>query len=224
MGQHSHDPSRWGLQAQASQFTPRLCNQLRPVREETAKGGGNRTELRPPFVAVSRWTMPVMPEAESYPFQQAIFLTGCLVSSLWLQSSSPPGKCRPLAWLYRVRLGRLDECLRLAEDGLEVEEEGTASLTAATHPAAAEPEPQSATVLGPWNVGKLDPRLVKALTVIGFALPVVVYVVFLLHYQVNAIWQDQWDDVPVIRQSFLHFPDWSSLWVQHVDNRSSSPI
>ena len=44
--------------------------------------------------------------------------------------------------------------------------------------------------------------MVKALTVVGFALPVVVYLVFLQHYQVNAMWQDQWDDVPVIRQSF----------------------
>jgi hypothetical protein len=65
--------------------------------------------------------------------------------------------------------------------------------------------------------------VVKALTLFGFALPVVVYILFLQHYQVNAMWQDQWDDVPVIRQSFLHFPDWSSLWVQHVDNRVFFP-
>ena len=37
------------------------------------------------------------------------------------------------------------------------------------------------------------------------------------------MWQDQWDDVPVIRQSFVHFPDWSSLWAQHVDNRILFP-
>jgi hypothetical protein len=83
--------------------------------------------------------------------------------------------------------------------------------------------PTESTSLGPWQVGKLDPRVVKVLTVIGFAVPVAVYIVFLQHYQVNSMWQDQWDDVPVIRQSFLHFPDWSSLWAQHVDNRVFFP-
>ena len=39
----------------------------------------------------------------------------------------------------------------------------------------------------------------------------------------NAMWQDQWDDVPIISQSFHHFPSWSSLWVQHVDNRIFFP-
>ena len=83
--------------------------------------------------------------------------------------------------------------------------------------------PVKSTSLGPWKVGNLDPRVVKVLTVVGFAVPVVVYIVFLQHYQVNAMWQDQWDDVPVIRQSFINFPDWSSLWVQHVDNRIFFP-
>ena len=70
-----------------------------------------------------------------------------------------------------------------------------------------------------WNVGGLDPRLVKALTVLGFALPVLGYILLVQHYQVNAIWQDQWDDVVVIR----HFPQWSSLWNQHTDNRVLFP-
>ncbi len=99
----------------------------------------------------------------------------------------------------------------------------TSSVADGTLSAPMKPKSQSAAGLGPWEVGNLDPRMVKALTAIGFALPVVMYIVFLQHYQVNAMWQDQWDDVPVIRQSFLHFPDWSSLWVQHVDNRVFFP-
>ena len=83
--------------------------------------------------------------------------------------------------------------------------------------------PEESTRLGPWRIGGLDPRLVKVLTVVGFAVPVAVYIIFLQHYSVNAMWQDQWDDVPVIRQSFVHFPDWSSLWLQHVDNRILFP-
>jgi uncharacterized membrane protein HdeD (DUF308 family) len=83
--------------------------------------------------------------------------------------------------------------------------------------------PQESTAFGPWTIGSLDPRIVKFLTMVGFAVPVVMYIVFLQHYSVNAMWQDQWDDVPVIRQSFGHFPDWSSLWLQHVDNRILFP-
>ena len=107
--------------------------------------------------------------------------------------------------------------------GYEVGEQDPSSVAAGSLPAPAKHKTRSAAGLGPWDVGKLDSRVVKALTVVGFALPVVAYIVFLQHYQVNAMWQDQWDDVPVIRQSFLHFPDWSSLWVQHVDNRILFP-
>ena len=83
--------------------------------------------------------------------------------------------------------------------------------------------PKESTGLGPWTIGSLDSRVVKILTAAGFAVPAVVYIIFLQHYTVNAMWQDQWDDVPVIRQSFVHFPDWSSLWLQHVDNRILFP-
>jgi hypothetical protein len=68
-------------------------------------------------------------------------------------------------------------------------------------------------------VGGLDPRLVKALTVLGFAVPAVCYVVLVQRYQVNVVWQDQWDDITVIR----HFPSWSALWNQHTDNRVLFP-
>jgi hypothetical protein len=65
--------------------------------------------------------------------------------------------------------------------------------------------------------------VVKALTVLGFAIPVVGYLLLLQHYSVNAIVGDQWDDVWVIRQSYLHGFDWSSLWAIHTDNRILFP-
>ena len=65
--------------------------------------------------------------------------------------------------------------------------------------------------------------MVTLLTVIGFALPVFAYLALVLHYQVNAILADQWNDVPIIRQSYIHFPDWSSLWSTHNDNRILFP-
>ena len=68
-------------------------------------------------------------------------------------------------------------------------------------------EPGSTPAPGTWSVGRFDRRVVKALTVLGFALAVVGYVALVLHYQVAAIWEDQWDDMNVIR----HFPKWSSL-------------
>ena len=97
-------------------------------------------------------------------------------------------------------------------------------------PVAADSDPEltapvSHAIAGPgrWSIENLDPLVVRVLTGVGFAIPVVVYLAFLVHYQVNTMWQDQWDDVPVIRQSFHHFPDWSSLWLQHVDNRVLFP-
>jgi hypothetical protein len=54
---------------------------------------------------------------------------------------------------------------------------------------------------------RLDRRGVKFLTILGFAIPAVAYLVFLQHYQVNAVFGDQWDDVVVIHRSFVHFPD-----------------
>ena len=76
---------------------------------------------------------------------------------------------------------------------------------------------------GTWKVGNIDPRVVKLLTVLGFALPLVAYVALVQHYQVNALFADQWDDVPIIHQSYVHFPDWSSLWSLHDNNRIFFP-
>ena len=74
-----------------------------------------------------------------------------------------------------------------------------------------------------WKVGSLNPSVVKALTVLGFAVPALAYLFVLQRYHVNAIVQDQWDDIAVIRQNLHHFPDWSSLWRQHTDNRILFP-
>lgn len=70
---------------------------------------------------------------------------------------------------------------------------------------------------------RLDRRLLVALTVVGFAIPVIAYLGFLHHYAINTMDGDQWDDVTVIRQSYLHGFDWSSLWAQHNENRILFP-
>ncbi len=95
----------------------------------------------------------------------------------------------------------------------------TGSSDASTPPATHEKDPADHA----WRVGRLNPWTVKILTVLGFAIPALAYLVLLQRYQVNTIWQDQWDDVHIIRQSYLHFPDWSSLWGQHTDNRILFP-
>lgn len=76
---------------------------------------------------------------------------------------------------------------------------------------------------GFWKLGGLDPKIVRVLTVLGFAVPALAYLAYIKHYQVNAVWEDQWDEVPIIRQSFVHFPDWSSLWSMHNNNRMLFP-
>ncbi len=76
---------------------------------------------------------------------------------------------------------------------------------------------------GTWKIGAWDPRVVKVLTLLAFALPAVAYMAMLAHYQVNTIVADQWNDVDVIRANFAHFPDWSSLWSPHTDNRIVFP-
>ena len=85
---------------------------------------------------------------------------------------------------------------------------------------AGEPRPHPR---GTWKVGSLDPTVVKVLTFVGFALPVGAYLALLAHYQVNAIVGDQWADVQMISRSYVHFPDWSSLWGLHTDNRIFFP-
>jgi hypothetical protein len=64
---------------------------------------------------------------------------------------------------------------------------------------------------------------VKVLTVLGFTIPAVAYLALMAHYQVNAVLTDEWGDVHVIVQNAGHFPDWSSLWALHTDNRVLFP-
>ena len=90
-------------------------------------------------------------------------------------------------------------------------------------PAQDAPAGERAKSSGTWKIGAWDPRVVKVLTLLAFALPVVAYVAMLVHYQVNTIVADQWNDVDLIRDNFAHFPDWSSLWSPHTNNRIFFP-
>jgi hypothetical protein len=72
-------------------------------------------------------------------------------------------------------------------------------------------------------VDRLDPRLVNALTALGFGLPVAGYFWFLERYSVNAVVGDQWDLIPMIKQSYVHFFDWGPMWAQHNENRIFFP-
>lgn len=100
---------------------------------------------------------------------------------------------------------------------------------ATTAPAAAGPTweaplgSREAQRAGTWKVGSLRPTTVKVLTLLGFAMPVAAYLAMVAHYQVNAIWADQWGDVHVLVQNAGQFPNWSSLWALHSDNRVFFP-
>jgi hypothetical protein len=81
-----------------------------------------------------------------------------------------------------------------------------------------QPEPS-----GPRLVDRFDPRLVKLITVIGFALPLAVYFWMVHRYSVNVIVSDQLSDMTVIGNSYTHLFDWGSLWAQHNENRIFFP-
>lgn len=72
-------------------------------------------------------------------------------------------------------------------------------------------------------VDRMNPRLVNVLTVLGFGLPVFGYLYLLVRYSLNVIWGDQWSDIVVIHQSYVHFFDWGSLWSLHNENRVFFP-
>ena len=65
--------------------------------------------------------------------------------------------------------------------------------------------------------------VVNLLTVLGFGLPVLGYLLMLRGYSVNVVVGDQWDDVVVIGHSYSHLFDWSSIWAQHNENRLFFP-
>jgi hypothetical protein len=83
--------------------------------------------------------------------------------------------------------------------------------------------PAPTTSGGRLLVDHLSPKLVAVLTVLGFGLPVIGYFWFLEHYSVNTIIGDQWDDVNIIKQSYVHFFDWGPMWAQHYENRIFFP-
>lgn len=58
---------------------------------------------------------------------------------------------------------------------------------------------------------------------LGFALPVAVYVWFLHHYAMNVVSADQWSDVEVIRASYDGHLGLATLWAQHNENRMLFP-
>ena len=99
-----------------------------------------------------------------------------------------------------------------------------ASVIELAVPGAGTPaEDATSPLSGRWKLSSLDPLVVKVLTFLGFALPVGAYLAMVGHYQVNAVVGDQWEDVPIIARSYAHFPDWSSLWALHTDNRIFFP-
>lgn len=95
---------------------------------------------------------------------------------------------------------------------------GTAGRTLSGHS-----DLQSATAAQPIHrPGSVNrgtvPRALAALSVVGFAIPLVAYFWFIHHYGINAIWLDQWDDINVIGH-----PTLGNLWALHNENRIFFP-
>ena len=66
-------------------------------------------------------------------------------------------------------------------------------------------------------------RYLAILTILGFAIPIALYLWFLDHYSLNVVWLDQWNDVSLIRASYEGHLSLSALWVQHNENRLLFP-
>ncbi len=75
----------------------------------------------------------------------------------------------------------------------------------------------------PRLVDRLDRRLVVALTVVGFGIPVLGYFWVVIHFSVNLIYGDQLSDVTVIQASHQHLIPWEALWAQYQSNRLFFP-
>ena len=58
---------------------------------------------------------------------------------------------------------------------------------------------------------------------LGFGLPVLVYLWFLHHYSLNVVHADQWSDVNLIRASYNGHLSLAALWAQHNENRMLFP-
>ncbi len=72
-------------------------------------------------------------------------------------------------------------------------------------------------------VSRWDPRLVAALTVVGFGLPLAAYLWMLGRFSVNVLVGADWNEVTVIKQSYVQYFDWGQLWAQHTENRIFFP-
>ena len=67
------------------------------------------------------------------------------------------------------------------------------------------------------------PRLINALAILGFAIPVAAYLWFIQHYGVNVVWRDQWSDVNIIRHLHAGTLSLGTLWTPHNQNRLLFP-
>jgi len=66
----------------------------------------------------------------------------------------------------------------------------------------------------------LQQRPATALAIFSFAAIISLYFWFIQHYSVNAIWVDQWSDIPLIQLAYHGHLSLASLWVQHGENRN----
>ncbi len=66
-------------------------------------------------------------------------------------------------------------------------------------------------------------RYIQVLTVLGFALPVAIYVWYLHHYGLNVVSGDQWNDVSIIGASYKGKLTLGALWAQFNENRLFFP-
>ncbi len=95
--------------------------------------------------------------------------------------------------------------------GLGTTPKGQARDTGGTSP--------DAETLSKRNSSPLQQRSATALAIFAFALIVSLYFWFIQHYSVNAIWVDQWSDIPLIRLAYTGHLTLASLWAQHGENR-----
>jgi len=84
--------------------------------------------------------------------------------------------------------------------------------------------PSAPSVVGSARlVDRLSPRVVRVSTAVGFGAPAIAYLWMFVHYSVNIVVGDQWDDVTVIRASYHQVIPWEALWAQHNENRMFFP-
>ena len=66
-------------------------------------------------------------------------------------------------------------------------------------------------------------RYLPILTILGYAIPIALYLWFLGHYTLDVVHADQWHDVTLIRASYDGHLTLSTLWAQQNDNRIFFP-